>query len=160
MTGNKTTVKEIRRKDSPAKTAEKPEQSSREDKMTIPVVEEHLQIDKKLVEKGKVRIRKTVTEENVAENFPTFHENVRIDRVEINKYVDAAPEVRNEGSTTIIPVIKEVVVVEKKLMLIEEIHITRQRDEVSVEVKDKIRKEHVEITKTDPDNTGINKPVF
>jgi stress response protein YsnF len=72
----------------------------------------------------------------------------------MDKYVDKVPEVRTEGSTTIIPVIKEVAVVEKKLMLIEEIHITRQRDEVAVEVKDKIRKEHVVITKDDPGNPG------
>jgi uncharacterized protein (TIGR02271 family) len=154
MAGNKTTVKEIRRKDTPGETAGIPGRSQKQDQMTIPVIEENLHIDKKLVEKGKVKIRKTVIEEDVAESFPAYHENVTIDRVEINKYVDAVPEVRNEGLTTIIPVIKEVMVVEKKLMLVEEIRITRQRDEVSVEIKDKVRKERVEITRTDPDSSG------
>jgi len=154
MANSKTTVKEIKRKGQPAETRAKSDQSSRQNQVKIPVIEEHLHIDKELVEKGKVRIRKTVTEEEVAESVPAYHENVRIERVEINKYVDAAPEVRTDGSTTIIPVIREVVVVEKKLMLVEEIRITRQRDELAVEVNDTVRKEHVEISRTDPENDG------
>jgi len=153
MADKKTTVKEIRRNNPPAAEG-KPKRFPNERHVTVPVLEEHLNVDKKLVETGKIRIRKTVAEEDVAENLPTIHENVTIDRVEINKYVDAAPDIRTEGSTTIIPVIKEVVVVEKKLMLVEEIRITKQREEVVVEVKDKVRKEHVEITKTGPDNAG------
>ena len=154
MTYKKTTVKEIKRQGSLEESAGSPGNSAGNAQVSIPVVEERLNIDKQLVETGKFRIRKTVTEENVSETVPAYQENVRIERVELNQYVDAAPEVRTEGLTTIIPVVKEVLVVEKRLMLVEEIHVTRQGDEVNVEVKDRIRKEHVEITKKDPEVTG------
>ena len=153
MADKKTIVKEIKRGSPPPENAGISE-SLKQSQVTIPVVEERLTIDKELVEKGTFKIRKTVTEEDVSEIVPANQENVTINRVGINKYVDAAPQVRTEGSTTIIPVIKEVVVVEKKLMLVEEIHITRQRDEVPVEIKDKVRKEHVEITKSEPDTSN------
>ena len=152
MADKKTVVKEISRKNLREEIPGKVEKEN--DHISIPVIEERLKINKELVEQSKVRIRKSVTEEEVSENIPTYHENVTINRVEINKYVDSPPEIRSEGLTTIIPVIKEVLVVEKKLMLVEEIHVTRQRDEVAVEVKDKVRKEHVEITKTAPDRSG------
>jgi uncharacterized protein (TIGR02271 family) len=142
----KAVVREVERKEaSKPGTGNPPEHTG---EMSIPVIEEHLNVDKKLVEKGKYQIRKTVSQEDYSEEVPTVHENVNVQRVKVNKYVDAMPEVRHEGYTTIIPVIKEVVVVEKKLMLVEEIHITKSRDEVAVNVKDKLRKEHVEINKT------------
>ena len=154
MTDKKTIVKEIKREGSQVETAGNLENASEPGQITIPVIEERLNIDRELVEKGKFRIRKTVTEENVTETVPAYQENVTINRVEVNKYVDSPPPVRSDGPTTIIPVVKEVLVVEKKIMLVEEIHITRQRDEIPVEIKDKVRKEHVEITKSDPDTSN------
>jgi len=53
-------------------------------------------------------------------------EEVEVERVTINEYVDVIPQVRYEGNTTIVPVVKEVAVVEKKILLAEEIHITKK----------------------------------
>lgn len=148
MENKKTVVREVERTASP-KTgqADQHEKIDNTDNLSIPVIEEHLNVDKKIVETGKYRIKKTVSQEDFSEDVPATHEHVDIRRMAINKYVDSVPEVRYEGDTTIIPVIKEVVVVEKKLMLIEEIHITKTSSEVSVHVKDKVRKENIEIDK-------------
>ena len=142
----KAVVREVERTEALKADARNPPAHTGE--MSIPVIEEHLNIGKKIVEKGTFQIRKTVGLEDYSEEVPTVHEKVNIQRLEINKYVDSMPEVRHEDNTTIIPVIKEVVVVEKKLLLVEEIHITKSREEVAVNVKDKLRKEHVEINKT------------
>lgn len=143
----KAIVREVERKEALKPDARNPPEHT--EGMSIPVIEEHLNIDKKVIEKGKYRIRKTVSQEDYSQDVPTLHEKVEIQRIEVNKYVDKIPDVRYEGSTTIIPVIKEVVVIEKKLMLIEEIHITKTQEEVMVNVKDKLRKEHIEINKAD-----------
>jgi len=116
----------------------------------IPIIEEKLKIDKEKVETGRFKISKKVHEEEVTENVSVSEENVTIKRKEINEYVDSAPPAtRQEGDCTIISVVKEVLVVEKKLMLVEEIHVTKHQTESSVPVKDTLRKEEVNVTKSD-----------
>ncbi len=55
------------------------------------------------------------------------NETVEIARVAINREVTVAPEIVQDGDLTIIPVIEEVVVVTRKLILKEEIHLKRVR---------------------------------
>ncbi len=52
-------------------------------------------------------------------------EHVEMERVEIRQLVETEPAVRQEGDTTIIPILEEVVVVEKRLFLKEEVRIRR-----------------------------------
>jgi uncharacterized protein (TIGR02271 family) len=90
------------------------------------VVEENLKVDKKITEKGKVKISKSVKEESEIINLPTVNEEVKIERFSRNQIIDKLPEaVRYEGNTMIIPVLQEITVIEKKILLVEEIHITK-----------------------------------
>lgn len=61
---------------------------------------------------------------------PLFTDEVSVERVPVNRIVDAVPETRQEGDVTIIPVIEEVITVEKRLLLREEVRIRRSRTEV------------------------------
>ncbi len=61
---------------------------------------------------------------------PLFTDEVSVERVPVNRIVDRAPETRQEGDVTIIPVIEEVITVEKRLLLREEVRIRRSRAEV------------------------------
>jgi uncharacterized protein (TIGR02271 family) len=54
------------------------------------------------------------------------HERVEIDRVPIGRPVDAIPPVRQEGETTILPVVEEIIVVKRRLILREEVRIKRR----------------------------------
>jgi len=56
-----------------------------------------------------------------------WQERVTVERVQVNQPVDHAPTVRRDGDTLIIPILEEVVVVEKRLMLNEELRVTMQR---------------------------------
>ena len=112
---------------------------------TLNVVHEQAHVDKKIVESGKVYIRKNVREVNEEVTVPVAHEEVDVKKVAVNKYVDTAPSVRYEGNTTIIPVIKEVLVIEKKLLLVEEVHVTKHIVEKTEEHTVPLRKEEVEI---------------
>ncbi|AIE84109.1 DUF2382 domain-containing protein [Fimbriimonas ginsengisoli] len=57
-------------------------------------------------------------------------EDVEIERVPMDEILDTAPEVRQEGDVTIIPVVEEFLVVQRKLRLKEEIRVTKTRRSV------------------------------
>jgi uncharacterized protein (TIGR02271 family) len=119
--------------------------------ITIPVIEEQLRVDKQVVETGRVQVIKTVTEEEVTVDLPVMHEETEVKRIEVNQYVEQAPpSVRYEGDTMIIPVLREVVVVEKRLMLVEEVHITKRKVEAHVPQKITLRKEAIQVNRLDP----------
>jgi hypothetical protein len=67
---------------------------------------------------------------SVALENPMFTEEAGVERIPVNRLVDTAPETRTEGDVTIIPIVEEVMVVEKRLLLKEEIHIRRTRNQV------------------------------
>jgi uncharacterized protein (TIGR02271 family) len=91
----------------------------------IDVIQEQAIVDKQVIEKARVRVTKNAKEEKENIDIDVAHEEVEVTKIPVNKYVDTAPEVRFEGNTTIIPVLKEVLVVEKKILLVEEVHITK-----------------------------------
>jgi uncharacterized protein (TIGR02271 family) len=119
----------------------------------IPVVEENIHIDKRIMDADKVRISKKVNTEDVTVNVPTTHEEVTVKHIAVNQYVDSPPSVKQEGDVTIIPIVKEVLVVEKRLMLVEEVHVTKRRVETSVAQNETLRKEEVIIDR-DQDHSG------
>lgn len=118
--------------------------------VVIPVIEEQLHIDKQIVETGIVRIVKEVIEEPETVNVPVFREEVIVDHVAIQQYVDAAPAVRYEGETMIIPVVREVLVTEKKLLLVEEVHVTKRQITNQENLEVMLRKEKVTVERRTP----------
>ncbi len=95
--------------------------------LVLPVIAEEAEIHKRTVETGRVRLTKRVHEREEEVTQPLLREEVQVERVPINQYIDQPAEVRQDGDTTIIPVMEEVLVVEKRILLKEEVHVTRQR---------------------------------
>lgn len=58
------------------------------------------------------------------------------------------PQIRFEGDTTIVPVVEEVAVVQKRLVLREEIRITKRRRERRERMQVPLRRERAEVTRT------------
>jgi uncharacterized protein (TIGR02271 family) len=100
-------------------------------KNVIPVVEEQIQVGKEVVETGAMRISKKVHEEEVTVNVPITYNEHDVERVAVNKFVDAPPPIRYEGNTMIIPILEEVVVLEKKLKVVEELRVTARQVQTS-----------------------------
>ena len=96
-----------------------------EERIVMPVIAETLDVQKHKVETGGVRIRKIVHEREEIVDEPLMREEVQVKRVPINQVVDAPVPVRHVGNTMIISLLEEVLVVEKRLMLKEELHITK-----------------------------------
>jgi uncharacterized protein (TIGR02271 family) len=113
--------------------------------MVVPVLVEELEVQKRLVETGKVRITKVVHERETLVDEPLFHDNVAITRVPMQRVVDGPVPVREENGTTIISIVEEVLVVEKRLMLREEIHIRKQRIETHQPQRITLRSEEVRV---------------
>ena len=76
---------------------------------------------------------------------------VEVTRVAVGREVDIAPEVRTEDGVVIVPVLEEVLVVEKRLFLKEELHIRRSVTQEEVEVPITLRKQRAVIERLGPE---------
>jgi uncharacterized protein (TIGR02271 family) len=97
--------------------------------LVVPVMVEELDVQKHRVETGRVRISKVVREHEERVDEPLLREEVIIERVPINRFVEEAIPLRSEGDTIIVSLLEDVPVVEKRLMLKEELRITVRRVE-------------------------------
>lgn len=97
--------------------------------LVVPVLVEEPVVQKRVVETGKVRITQRVHERETLVDEPLFLEEVEVTRVPIQRVVDGPIPLRDENGTIIISVLEEVLVVEKRLMLKEELHIRKHRAE-------------------------------
>ena len=113
----------------------------------LPVVQESLSIDKRRLVTGRTRIE-TVTE-TVEEFVKADLESVsvEIERVPVGAVIDSIPGIRVEGDVTIVPVVEEVLVVEKRLVLREEIRLTRLRRSEAVAEPVRLRKQRAVVTR-------------
>jgi uncharacterized protein (TIGR02271 family) len=117
----------------------------------IPLLEETASVGKQQVVTGRVRVQ-TVTDaiEELA-HADLERETIEVTRVPIDRMVESAPEIRTEGDVTIVPVLEEVVVVEKRLVLKEELHIRRSVKTETVEVPITLRKQRAVVERLAPD---------
>jgi uncharacterized protein (TIGR02271 family) len=124
------------------------------EEMRIPVVREEAVIHTREVERGGVRVHKTVNEREEVIEHPTMREDVDVERVSIGRVVEAMPQVREEGDTLIIPVLEEMLVVEKRLVLKEEIRVTRRRTTEVEQARVVLSEEQVTIERLDDRTAG------
>lgn len=117
-------------------------------RIVMPVIAERLHVEKKLVERAVVRISKELVEREQTVDVPLEREVVSVERVPVGREIDTAPEVRTEGDTLIIPVVVETLVIEKRLVLSEEIHVTRRRERAqAAPAQVRLREERVRISR-------------
>lgn len=116
-----------------------------ETEQTIPLAREESKVGKRKVKTGTVRIDKRVHERDELVDVPVFTEDVHIERVPINEIVTEPAGSRTEGDEVILPLFEEVLVVEKRLLLKEELHIRRQKREMRNPQRVRLRSEEVSI---------------
>jgi len=117
--------------------------------LVVPVIREEIRVDRQAVEGGGVRVHKRVEEREEVVEQPTFREEVTVERVALGRPLDQAIGSRQEGDTLIIPVLEEMLVVEKRLVLKEEVRITKRRINEVEQARVLLREEHVEIEQLD-----------
>ncbi|MBP8251303.1 MAG: YsnF/AvaK domain-containing protein [Herpetosiphon sp.] len=119
----------------------------------IPVIAEFVEIEKRAVDSGGVRVNKKIEQYEQLVEAQLRHEDVVVERVAVNQYVDDTfnPTPRQDGDTLIIPVLEEVVVVQKRLMLKEEIRLTKRNLQRTETQPVTLRREVVSIEQITPE---------
>lgn len=126
--------------------------TSASERLVVPLIEESLVVDKRVISQGGYRIvkRMEVREEVVDE--PLLAHTVHVERRAIGRLLPSmeAPASHQEGDTLIVSIVEEVLVTEKRLMLKEELHITRTETVAHHPQKFSLRSEDVVIEQLEP----------
>jgi uncharacterized protein (TIGR02271 family) len=121
-----------------------------EGEVYIPVIAEEVVIEKERVIRGAVRAHKRVETFDEVVDTPITSEEVVVERLTINTIVDdLAPHIREENGVLIIPVVEEILVVEKRLLLREEVRLSKRLTTTSVPQRITLRREVVDIERVD-----------
>jgi uncharacterized protein (TIGR02271 family) len=117
--------------------------------IVFPVVAEVVEVERRSVPRERVTLRTTVSTHEEVVDVSRTREDLQVERVAIGRVVETASAPRQEGDTLIVPVYEEVIVVEKRLLLREEVHVKRVRSEEHAPQTVSLRKEEVTVERTD-----------
>ena len=126
--------------------------SAQESVLVVPVAQEELRVGVRQVDTGRgVRIHKTVSEQTHPIEQALLRTTVDVKRIPVDRIVplSEAPATRQEGDTLIVPVCEEVLVVEKRLRIKEEIHILRRTQQQTHTGSAVLRTEQVAVERFD-----------
>jgi stress response protein YsnF len=116
---------------------------------TIALHAEDVSVERRKVERDvRVQIQTVTHDHLIAESLA--HESVEIERVPVGRPVDTVPPIREEGDTTVLSLVEEVLVVERRLILKEEIHLRRVRTTEQHREKVTLRQQQAIIERTEP----------
>ncbi len=127
--------------------------------LVVPLHAEQLDVSRLKRETGRVKIS-TVTkfrEQTVDEMLAEEHAHV--ERVAVGTIIDVMPDIRQEGEVTIIPVVEEVLVVERRLFLKQEIRVTRVRTTSRHQETVVLRQQEAVVQRTQGDG-DVNSATF
>lgn len=117
----------------------------------IAIAREEVRVTRQVVDRGGVRVRVSVHERDEAVNVLLREQDVEVERVPIGRVVEHPPETRQEGDTLVVPIVEEVVVVERRLVLKEEIRIRRTESQRPVQETARLRSELAEVELIQPE---------
>ena len=123
----------------------------------FPLYAEDLTVSKRQIAGDMVQVGTVTRETESLVDEMLNHERVQIDRIPVGRQVDAVPPIRQEGDTTILPVVEETVVVERRLILTEEIHIRRLHVSERHQEAVILRKQEAVITRIDPHESRLQE---
>jgi uncharacterized protein (TIGR02271 family) len=103
------------------------EKLEQDGEVVVPLHAEEWTVTKQRVLTGRTRIwTETQTQEQDLQE-PLIREWVEIERRAVGQPIEEMPAIRQEGETIVIPVVEEQVVLERRLILKEEVRVTRIR---------------------------------
>lgn len=112
---------------------------------TIPIIEETVDVGKKEVERGGIRIRQRVVEKPVEENINLREEHVKVDRKNVDRPATDSDFDNANDRDIEIREHAEVPVVNKEARVVEEIKVTKEVTNRNEKVKDTVRKTEVDV---------------
>jgi uncharacterized protein (TIGR02271 family) len=95
------------------------------DRVVVPLLAEELSVSKVKRATAAVRVTTVTHQHEELVDELLARERVEVETIAIGKPIDAMPAVRTEGDTVVVPIVEEVLIVERRLVLKEELHIRR-----------------------------------
>lgn len=97
--------------------------------IVVPVVEEEVSVGRETIATGSVRVHVAQTEEIRSIELEAVHAAVEIERVHVGREVERAEPPWRDGDVLVVPVYEETVVLQRRLVLREELrlHMRPQR---------------------------------
>jgi stress response protein YsnF len=128
-----------------------------DDLKTIPVIEERAVVRKHVTAQDAVRVRTIVHVDEEVVDTTVSAEEIDVERVVLDQWLEAPVPVRQEGDTTIITLHQEVVVTEKRLKAIGEVRMTKRLVARPASERVALRREEavVERAAITPDETNV-----
>ena len=121
----------------------------------IPVFEEQLSVAKRVVETARVQISRVTHRHEQLVDELLQHEKVEVERIPIDRQIEAMPSIRQEGDTTIIPVVEEVLKVERRLVLKEEVRIRRVKQTERYQESVTLRRQEAQVSRTPTERAPV-----
>ncbi len=119
--------------------------------VALPVIEEQINVGKRVVQRGGVRVHTRMTERPVEETVDLREENVTVNRRPVNReFSDADRATLNEGDFTVTTRGEEAVV-SKEARVVEEVVIGKETTQHQETVRDTVKRTDVEVEETDVD---------
>src|SRR5215470_1848261 len=107
----------------PAQGAPDTGQSSGAESGVLRLLAEDAKVSRETVETGRVRVAKVTHTRDQLIDETLGRTAVEVNRVPINRLIEKMPVIKEDGDLTIIPIVEETFVVQRRLMLKEEVHI-------------------------------------
>ena len=113
----------------------------------VPLLEEELSVAKRVVETGRVRVERVTHDHEQIVDEQLRHEKVEVQRIPVDRPIDAMPSVRQEGDITIVPIVEEILKIERCLVLKEEVHIRKVTTTERYQEKVTLRKQEATVSR-------------
>jgi stress response protein YsnF len=128
--------------------------------VVIPLAEEAVSVSKREVETGRVQVALTIETETVIARETLRGRRVEIERVPVGRTLaegEAPPRSREEGDTLVVPLVEEVAVVVKRLVLREEVWLRFVPTEQPFAEAVEVRRQRAAVERAPPD-AGTGPP--
>ncbi len=132
----------------PATPAHEPRENALNE--VIALAREELRVTRRVMDRGGVRVRVSVNERDEAVDVLLREQGVEVERVLIGRVVEHPPETRQEGDTLVIPIVEEILVVERRLVLKEEVRVRRTERQRPARETARLRSEIAEVESIPP----------
>ena len=121
------------------------------DETVLPLWEEQARLEKREVVTGRVHVSTRVEEHDETLRAELARDQVEVTRVPFDVELDEPPKMRREGATLIVPIVEEKLVIIKRYLLKEEVHITATSKVEAVEEVVRLRSMHADVRRSPPE---------
>jgi uncharacterized protein (TIGR02271 family) len=121
-----------------------------QDEAVIPLLAEQIDVTRRKVVTGRVQVQTVTREDQHLIDEPLSSERVEVERVPVGKVIDSIPSIREDEDQIVIPVVEEILTVERRLVLKEEVHIRKTRSSRRHQERVTLRRQEAVVTRLSP----------